>query len=119
MNSRTQLKSKIEEYIVMKTNYDNLLKHMEEIRNKKNNLENEITGMIQNLNMEGKTIIVNETKIIQKQITISQNLTFKYIENVLDKYNSENKSSHINTKELLRYIKNNRPKYVKNEIKLH
>ena len=75
--------------------------------------------MIQNLNMEGKTIIVNETKIIQKQITISQNLTFKYIENVLDKYNSENKSPHINTKDLLKYIKNNRPKYVKNEIKLH
>tara|TARA_Y100000389_G_C17447478_1_gene512520 strand:+ start:1249 stop:1608 length:360 start_codon:yes stop_codon:yes gene_type:complete len=119
MSSRSILKSKIEQYIDMKSDYDNALKYMEEIRNKKNNLENEISDIMKNLNMEGKTIIVNDTKIIQKQINISQNLTFKYIEGVLEKYNSENKNTHINTKELLKYIKNNRPKYVKNEIKIN
>ena len=120
MTTRSILKSKIQSLIEIKNDYDNTLKHLEILRKKKNETEEEVNYLIQSLNMQGKTVIVNNQKIVQKQVSISQSLTFKYIENVLEQYNKqhhERNENVINTKELIKFIKNNRPKYTKTEIK--
>tara|TARA_B100001996_G_C18365866_1_gene479706 strand:- start:51 stop:410 length:360 start_codon:yes stop_codon:yes gene_type:complete len=118
MSSRIILKSKIEHLIELKNNYDDTLKKVEMIRNQKNELEEEINNIIQSLNMCGKTIIVNNQKILQKTVSISQSLTFKYIEATLEKYIYDKNDNTINIKEFIEYIKINRPKYIKTEIKI-
>tara|TARA_A100001011_G_scaffold400242_1_gene513475 strand:- start:10724 stop:11080 length:357 start_codon:yes stop_codon:yes gene_type:complete len=118
MASKNVLKMKIEKLIEVKYKYDTALKNVEMLRTEKNNIEQEINNMLQSLNMEGKTIIVNNHKIVQRKSIISQNLTFKYIETVLEQYN-DSFQKILNIKELLNFIKTNRPKYVKHEIKFN
>lgn len=120
MASRSTLKTKIQTLIDTKHDYDNALKQVELLRKKKIIIEEEVNHMLQSLNMQGKTLIVNNHKILQKQISISQNLTFKYIESILEKYNEQldYSKTDFDTKELLKFIKNNRPKYTKTEIKI-
>uniref|UniRef100_A0A6C0KXX1 Uncharacterized protein n=1 Tax=viral metagenome TaxID=1070528 RepID=A0A6C0KXX1_9ZZZZ len=107
---------KIEQLIEVKNKYDTALKNVEMLRSEKNDIEQEVNTILQSLNMEGKTIIVNNQKIVQRKMTISQNLTFKYIETVLEQYKTSVQKL-LNIKELLNFIKVNRPKYVKHEIK--
>lgn len=121
MTSRSILKSKIQTLIEIKNDYDSALKNVEMLRNKKTEIEEEVNHMLQSLNMQGKTVIVNNKKILQKQVSITQSLTFKYIENVLEQYNKERVEGNkniVNTKELLKFIKINRPKYTKTELKI-
>jgi hypothetical protein len=121
MTSRSILKSKIQTLIEIKNDYDSALKNVEILRNKKTEIEEEVNHLLQSLNMQGKTVIVNNKKILQKQVSITQSLTFKYIENVLEQYNKERVEGNkniVNTKELLKFIKNNRPKYTKTELKI-
>ena len=121
MTSRSILKSKIQTLIEIKNDYDSALKNVEMLRNKKTEIEEEVNHMLQSLNMQGKTVIVNNKKILQKQVSITQSLTFKYIENVLEQYNKERVECNkniVNTKELLKFIKNKRPKYTKTELKI-
>ena len=121
MTSRSILKSKIQTLIEIKNDYDSALKNVEILRNKKTEIEEEVNHMLQSLNMQGKTVIVNNKKILQKQVSITQSLTFKYIENVLEQYNKERVEGNkniVNTKELLKFIKINRPKYTKTELKI-
>lgn len=121
MTSRSILKSKIQTLIEIKNDYDSALKNVEILRNKKTEIEEEVNHMLQSLNMQGKTVIVNNKKILQKQVSITQSLTFKYIENVLEQYNKERVEGNkniVNTKELLKFIKNKRPKYTKTELKI-
>lgn len=121
MTSRSILKSKIQTLIEIKNDYDSALKNVEILRNKKTEIEEEVNHLLQSLNLQGKTVIVNNQKIIQKQVSITQSLTFKYIENVLEQYNKERVEGNkniVNTKELLKFIKNKRPKYTKTELKI-
>ena len=121
MTSRSILKSKIQTLIEIKNDYDSAVKNVEILRNKKTEIEEEVNHLLQSLNMQGKTVIVNNQKILQKQVSITQSLTFKYIENVLEQYNKERVDGNkniVNTKELLKFIKNNRPKYTKTELKI-
>jgi len=121
MTSRSILKSKLQTLIEIKNDYDSALKNVEILRNKKTEIEEEVNHLLQSLNMQGKTVIVNNKKILQKQVSITQSLTFKYIENVLEQYNKERVEGNkniVNTKELLKFIKNNRPKYTKTELKI-
>lgn len=120
MVSRSILKSKIQTLIEIKNEYDNALKHIETLRSRKAEAEEEVNHMLQSLNMQGKTLIVDNQKILQKQVSVSQSLTFKYIEGALEQYNAQHglTKNTINTKELLKFIKNNRPKYTKTEIKI-
>lgn len=121
MASRSLLKTKIEKLIELKQQYENARNDVELLRKKKSETEDEVMRILQSLNMEGKTILVNNQKIIQKKTCVPQGLTFKYIEQVLEQYNSQhyNISSHqLDIKELLKFIKINRPKYIKNEIKI-
>tara|TARA_Y100000389_G_C17167868_1_gene367638 strand:- start:210 stop:578 length:369 start_codon:yes stop_codon:yes gene_type:complete len=121
MASRVLLKTKIEKLIELKNKYENARNLVESIRKKKSETENEVLYILQSLNMEDKTIIVNNQKIIQKKTLVPQGLTFKYIEEVLQQYNNKHcniSNSQLNIKELLKFIKTNRPKYAKTEIKI-
>ena len=120
MTTRVHLKAKIEYLMQIKEKYEIALKNVELLRKQKSEVEEEVTHMLQSLNMEGKTIIVNNQKVIQKSMSVSQGLTFKYIEDALEQYNRHHnyENQPLNTKELLKFIKDNRPKYIKTEIKI-
>lgn len=121
MASRSLLKAKIENLIELKKQYEIARNNLELLRKKKSETEDEVAHILQSLNMEGKTILVNNQKIVQKRTSVPQGLTFKYIEEVLQQYNSEycNISNiQLDIKELLKFIKINRPKYIKTEIKI-
>lgn len=120
MSTRVHLKTKIENFIEIKKQYENALKNVELLRKQKSQAEEEVTHMLHSLNLDGKTIIVNNQKVTQKNMSVSHGLTFRYIQEALEQYNREpNHQNHaLNTKELLKFIKNNRPKYVKTEIKI-
>tara|TARA_Y100000389_G_C17302540_1_gene433702 strand:+ start:496 stop:861 length:366 start_codon:yes stop_codon:yes gene_type:complete len=120
MASRSILKTKIQILIEIKNEYNDALKHIETLRNRKVEAEDEVNHLLQSLNMQGKTVIVNNQKILQKQVSMTQSLTFKYIESALEQYNKQRDCNKpvINTKDLLKFIKNNRPKYTKTEIKI-
>jgi len=120
MTSRSLLKSKIERLIVLRNEYEDALRNVELLRGQKNEIEEEVKYIIHSLNMEDKTIIVNNQKILQKTVSVSQSLTFKYIEQVLEQYNQTciSHKSQLDTKELLKFIKTNRPKMIKTEIRI-
>ena len=121
MATRVLLKTKIEKFIELKYQYEDARNKLELLRKKKSETENEIAHILQSLNMEDKTILVNNQKIVQKRTSVPQGLTFKYIEEVLQQYNNEYcniTNSQLNIKELLKFIKINRPKYIKTEIKI-
>ena len=121
MATRVLLKTKIKKFIELKYQYEDARNKLELLRKKKSETENEIAHILQSLNMEDKTILVNNQKIVQKRTSVPQGLTFKYIEEVLQQYNNEYcniTNSQLNIKELLKFIKINRPKYIKTEIKI-
>lgn len=120
MSSRSILKSQIQTLIEIKNEYDNALKNIETLRIRKAEAEEEVNQLLQSLNMQGKILIVNNQKIFQKQVSVPQSLTFKYIASALEQYNEEHgrNKNNINIKELLNFIKNNRSKYTKTEIKI-
>ena len=122
MTTKEILKSKIETLIKLKNEYDIALKSVEILRNKKNRIEENVKEILQSLNMEDKTIIVNNQKIIQKTYSVSQGLTLKFIEESFEQYNNfEETLKHrpLNPKEFIKFIKKKRPKYTKTEIKIH
>ena len=121
MATRSLLKQKIENLIELKQQYENVRNNLELLRKNKTETEDEVMRILQSLNMEGKTILVNNQKIVQKRTTVTQGLTFKYIEEVLQQYNSEYcniSNRQLDIKELLEFIKTKRPKYIKTEIKI-
>lgn len=117
MTSRSILKTKLEQLIEERNQYELALKDIDTLRNKKNETELEVIHIIQNLDMEGKTIIVNNQKVLQRNVSTSHGLTFKYIENVLEQYNNSG-GTPVNVKYLMKFIKTNRPTYTKTEIKI-
>lgn len=118
MEYKSILKSKIEQFILKKHEHKNALKFVEEIRRQKNNLEDEINCLIDDSNLEGKTFKVKDKIVSQKHVTLTQNITLKYIENIIDHYR-DNSHEQINTKLLMKYIKDNRPVHTKKEIKIN
>jgi len=120
MSSKANLKTKIENLIQLKQEYDIALKNVETLRNKKTKIEEDVKHLLQLLNMEDKTIIVNNQKIIQKTFSVSHGLTLKFIEEALEQYNNFGGSlKHpLEPKEFIKFIKKNRPKYTKTEIKI-
>tara|TARA_Y100000389_G_C17328568_1_gene446833 strand:+ start:420 stop:785 length:366 start_codon:yes stop_codon:yes gene_type:complete len=120
MTTKAILKTKIETLIQFKNEYDIALKNVEILRNKKNKTEEEVKYILQSLNMEDKTIIVNNQRIIQKTFSVSQGLTLKFIEETLEKYNNYDSrlKDTFEPKEFIKFIKKNRPKYTKTEIKI-
>ena len=118
MTSRSLLKSKIERLIVLKNEYDEALRNVRLLEKSEKRNRRRVNYIIQSLNMESKTIIVNN-QFLQKTVSVSQSLTFKYIEQVLEQYNRNSNShkSQLDTKELLKFIKTNRPKTIENRNK--
>tara|TARA_Y100000389_G_scaffold153040_1_gene153190 strand:- start:36183 stop:36542 length:360 start_codon:yes stop_codon:yes gene_type:complete len=115
MEYRSYLKEKIENYILHKNKYDNLLKELEQMRKEKNELENEIYNILNKLNLENKIFVVNNTKIKHRILSTPKVLSIKYLKLTLEEYITQNKIN-LNTEEIINYIQNNRIKNDKNEL---
>lgn len=113
MNDQIILKDKIEEYIKINDLYLRKMDEFYAIRNKKNELEENINNQLQDMNLENKTFVLNHTKIQQKTVTNYQQFSMKYINDCLQNIVDESK-----IEEIIHVLKNNRTKKIKKELKL-
>lgn len=118
MNQRDIIKVKIQEFVEVKKQYDFALKEIDQLRKHKNNIENNLIEVICRENLENKILLVDNNKIQQRQIISSSAITLKCIKEILKKYNNEI-NNDLDVENLLEYIKINRPKISKTELKLY
>ena len=118
MNNRTFIKGKVEEFVEIKKQYDLALKELDEIRKCKNDIETDLIDAICSENLENKILLVNDNKIHQRQVISSPAISLKCIKEILSKYNREI-DNHLDVDTLYEYVKNNRPKISKTELKLY
>lgn len=96
---------------------DNKLKYMNDeinsIRERKNNISNNIINYAYNNNIQNKTINISDGNLKFIKTNQYNTLTFKHLEECLHKLiNNEN-----DVKNIIKYIKNSRKKRIVNEIK--
>lgn len=115
-NNKKELKNLIENLIIVNNNYKQSLENLNQIKENKQNLENKIINLLDELNLNNKTFLLNDNKIQQRQYVQFQSLSLKYIENCLNRYLET--TQNIDIKEFIEVIKNNRNKKIKNEIKI-
>lgn len=118
MNKRSFIKSKVEEFVEIKKRYDLALKELDEIRKCKNDIETDLVEAISIENLENKILLVNDNKIQQRQVISSPAISLKCIKEILSKYNHEI-DNHLDVDALYEYVKKNRPKISKTELKLY
>tara|TARA_B110000285_G_C15001073_1_gene551456 strand:- start:159 stop:518 length:360 start_codon:yes stop_codon:yes gene_type:complete len=118
MNQRNIIKIKIQEFVEVKKQYDSALKELDELRKYKNDIENNLIEVLRRENLENRILLVDNNKIQQRQITSSSAITLKCIKEILKKYNNEI-NQELDAENLLEYIKRNRPKVSKTELKLY
>jgi hypothetical protein len=118
MNKRSFIKGKVEEFVEIKKQYDMALKDLDEIRKYKNNIETDLIEAICRENLENKILLVNDNKIQQRQVISSPAISLKCIKEILSKYNRE-VDNQLDVDALYEYVKNNRPKISKTELKLY
>ena len=117
MNFKDELKSNIENLVSLNDQYNYLIDQLNQIKEKKHDIEENINDILKRNNLENRTFVLNENKIQQKKIIQYQNLSLKYIESCLDEYLVSN--NILDSKEIIKVIKNNREKKVKHEIKIY
>ena len=105
------LENYIKNWIIIDNNIKDLNSKIQDNREKKNYYNNLIINHANNNNLDNITIKINNGYIKLTNTTISESLTYKFLENCLNKYfkNDSNKS-----KEIINFIKKERNvKYIK------
>lgn len=100
---------------------DNIAVKNEEItklKDKKNDIELEINNLLYHLNLEQKIFVLNNNKIQKKEYIQYQNFSIKYLEDKLKEYFSLNKIN-LDLNNIITFLKNNRDKKIKSEIKIY
>lgn len=113
MSDQSILKCHIQEYIELNDTYLRKMEEINEIKDKRNELENTINNQLHVMNLENKTFILNDRKIQQKTVINYQQFSMKYINDCLSGVLSEEKVEQI-----VDILKNNRTKKIKKELKL-
>lgn len=112
-NSKTIIKHKIEELIILNEQCNEMYKQYMKIKTKKNSIENEINRLLTEHGMEYKTFVLNNYKIQHKTTTQYQSLSLKYIHSCLSQHIPQDKLEEIMT-----FIRNKRSSKEKQEISL-
>ena len=117
MNFKDELKQNIENLVSLNDQYNYLIDQLNQIKEKKHDIEENINDILKRNNLENRTFVLNDNKIQQKKTIQYQNLSLKYIESCLDDYLGH--SNELDSKEIIKVIKNNREKKIKYEIKIY
>jgi len=100
---------KIQQWVSVDNQIRVLNEKMKELRDKKNNLNNELTNYAKENSLENSTIQISDGKLKFAHTKIQSSLTFKYLEKSLNEI-IKNESQ---AQKIINYIKNNREtKYV-------
>ena len=92
-------------------------RNIKALREKKNNYNNNILNYFEKKNLENPVIkLPNNSYIRVNQIKYSQPLSYKFIEENLNKYNNNNKSE---SKNIISFLKNQREIKTIKEIKIY
>ena len=113
MSKSIEFSNAIKNWCSLDDKYKELLKDMNEIRNKKNLLRDNILENSRNLSLDNKILKINNKNIQFIENKFYQPLTFKFLEECLN--NCINEKEQINI--LLNYIKNKREIRVIKDIK--
>ena len=73
----------IQEWVTVDSKMKNLMEEMKELRNKRNNLETNITNYASVNNLSSSTIKISDGKLKFVNTKVVEPLTFKYLEKVL------------------------------------
>lgn len=117
MNFKDELKQNIENLVSLNDQYNYLIDQLNQLKEKKHDIEENINDILKRNNLENKTFVLNDNKIQQKKTIQYQNLSLKYIESCLVDYLAH--SNEPDSKEIIKIIKNNREKKVKYDIKIY
>lgn len=118
MEFKNQLKIKLSSYVKKLNDYNELSQQLLDLKYEKQNLEEEIIYFMQKNDLDNKIFVLNNCKIQHKKGWQYQNISLKLIEKTLQEY-CELKSIPINVENYLLYIKENRDKKQKDELKIH
>ena len=117
MENKSILKNDLTYLIKKQDEYNELSERLQGLRAEKNELEVKILTFLHEKQWNDKVFIFDEYKISQKSSYQYQQMSLKYIEETLRHYISANNIS-MNVEHFLEYIKQNRSKKQKNELKL-
>jgi hypothetical protein len=103
---------KLEEWIIMDNQIKNLNEQIKAMRDKKNNMNNEIIQFVENNNLLNTKIQIHNNNIKFVNTNISPSITFKYLEQCLH----EIIKNEIQVKKIIEYIKQKRE--IKQQIEI-
>lgn len=112
------LKKKISNLIKIRNEIDIKNKELTKLREDRFEIESEINTLLYELNLEQKIFILNDNKIQKKSYIQYQSFSVKYLEEKLKEYFTLN-GLNINLKNIISFLKINRDKKIKNEIKIY
>ena len=112
------LKTYINELINIRNEIDIKYKELSKLRDDRCEIESEINSLLYELNLEQKIFILNENKIQKKSYIQYQSFSIKYLEEKLNEYFISN-HLNVNLKNIISFLKINRDKKIKNEIKIY
>ena len=118
MEIKKELKQKLAFYIEKTNNCNDLSVQLNELKNEKQDLEEELIEFMQRNNMDHKIFVLDDCKIQHRTVYQYQNMSLKLIESSLQEY-CELNTIPINIEEYLLYIKDKRDKKQKDELKIH
>ena len=117
MDFKSQLKNDLLLYIRKNEEYNSVLQQLQELREEKQQQEENIISFLKQSKIDSKVFIVNDYKVTQKSYYQYQQMSLKYIEKCLKEY-CEQKGIMFDVKECLEYMKGCRDKKQKEELKL-
>lgn len=110
--NQNNFKEKINEWILIEKNIDEMNKKIKLLRDEKDKKEELILKYMKDSNLENKIIKLNNQKISIGNDNTYTTLSYKYIEETLKK-----KYSESNVKEIIKYLKSEREKKINKILK--
>ena len=118
MDQRKQLKEELNEYVKKNEEYALLTKQLQDLREEKNELEENIMTFMKDNSMDKKIFVLNNHKVQHKSCWQYQSLSMKFLENQLKEYCQEF-SIDLNVEHCIQFIKERRDKKEKEELKIY
>lgn len=99
---------KVKEWVELDTKAVELKTSMNELNEKKKELEEDIIDYVEKNQLENVTLNISDGRLKFPKTTVKQSLSMKYIKTTIGKYNEENASSpQIDVDALCQYIVDN------------
>ena len=114
MDERQKLKAEIREFNRINNVYKEKQAEISDLRKEKNKYEDNIINTIKKLNLDKKTLVVDDNQFQLKENKSYQTITYGYLKTCLDNFFND---SEI-TEEFIKYIKTHREFKTNSEIKI-